>query len=211
MFTIENDLIRVRVNAAGAELSSLFNKVNGQEYMWSGDPNYWGKKSPVLFPIVGTLKNNQYFFNNKSYELNRHGFAREKTFSLIAQTPASLTFELQQDESTLKVFPFQFSFSIIYTIDESRLSVTYLVKNMGSDTMYFSVGAHPAFKLPVVDKLDYDDYYLLFNNTEDAARWPISGDGLIEKVPVPLLKNTNQLPLSKSLFYRDAIVFKKLL
>ena len=210
MYTIENEVLRVTINPAGAELDSLFNKANELEYMWSGDSKFWGKKSPVLFPIVGTLNNNQYFFDNKSYELSRHGFAREKMFSVIAQTTSSITFELNQDESTLLVFPFQFSFAIIYTIDESRLSVTYLVKNRGSETMYFSVGAHPAFKLPVADELAYDDHYLLFNQTENAGRWPISADGLIETESVPLLNNTDQLPLSKSLFYKDAIVFKNL-
>jgi len=210
MYTIENEVLRVSINPAGAELNGLFNKVNGQEYMWSGDPKFWGKKSPVLFPIVGTLKNNRYFFDDKNYELNRHGFAREKMFSVVVQTTASITFELNEDESTLTVYPFQFSFAIIYTIDESRLSVTYQVKNKGNKSMYFSVGAHPAFKLPIADELNYDDYYLLFKQTENAGRWPISADGLIETESVPLLNNTNRLPLTKSLFYKDAIVFKNL-
>src|SRR6187431_1835194 len=153
MYTIENEVLRVSISPAGAELNSLFNKANGLEYLWSGDSKFWGKKSPVLFPIVGTLKNNQYFFDNKSYELSRHGFARERIFSVIAQTTASITFELNHDESTLLAYPFQFSFAIIYTIDESRLSVTYQVKNKSSEPMYFSVGAHPAFKLPIADDL----------------------------------------------------------
>ena len=138
MFTIENDLLRVKVSAAGAELSSLFYKATGQEYMWSGDAKYWGKQSPVLFPIVGTLKDNSYFLSGKSYQLGRHGFAREKLFSVTAQTAGSLTFELQEDETTLPVFPFQFNFAIIYSIAGSSLSVTYRVKNRGGELMYFS-------------------------------------------------------------------------
>ncbi|MEP7109843.1 MAG: aldose 1-epimerase family protein [Ferruginibacter sp.] len=210
MYTIENDMLRVAVNPAGAELNSLFNKTGGQEYLWSGDANFWGKKSPVLFPIVGTLKDNRYFFDNNNYELGRHGFAREKIFSLTEQGPASLTFELQYDESTLSVYPFQFNFSIVYTIKENRLSVTYLVKNKGTEKMYFSVGGHPAFKLPIVNELDYDDYYILFNKTENAGRWPINADGLIETIPILMLEHTDKLQLSKSLFYKDAIVFKGL-
>src|SRR5450432_3578417 len=136
MHTIENDMLRVVVNAAGAELNSLFNKASGLEYLWSGDAKFWGKKSPVLFPIVGTLKDNRYIFDNKMYKLNRHGFALEKIFSVTGQAPASVTFELQNDESTLPVFPFQFSFSINYTIEGSRLSVQYLVKNKGTEMMY---------------------------------------------------------------------------
>ncbi|MBC7886321.1 MAG: aldose 1-epimerase family protein [Ferruginibacter sp.] len=210
MHIIENDFIRVVINEAGAELNSLFNKVTGLEYLWSGDAAFWPKKSPVLFPIIGLLKDNRYYFDNKSYELGRHGFAREKIFSVTEAAPSAICFELQNDESTLNVYPFPFSFSIKYTIEESRLTVTYLVKNTGVERMYFSVGAHPAFKLPVADELAYDDYYLLFNKTENAGRWPISADGLIETAALPLLNDTNQLRLSKQLFYKDAIVLKTL-
>ncbi|MEO6733099.1 MAG: aldose 1-epimerase family protein [Ferruginibacter sp.] len=210
MHTIENDILRIVVNPAGAELASLYNKVTRMEYLWSGDPTFWGKKSPVLFPVVGTLKENKYYFDNKDYELGRHGFAREKIFTVKDQTASSVCFELQDDEETLNVFPFHFSFSIIYTIEENMLSVTYLVKNEWAETMYFSVGAHPAFKLPISEDLAYDDYYLLFNKTENAGRWPISKEGLIEKESLPLLDNTNRLSLSKSLFFNDAIVFKHL-
>jgi galactose mutarotase-like enzyme len=210
MYTIENDLLKVTVNPVGAELSSLFNKTNDHEYMWSGDPKFWAKQSPVLFPIVGTLKNNSYSVNGKSYELSRHGFAREKLFTVTNQTATSISFELQSDQQTLSVYPFQFSFTLIYTLEQNKLSVTYVVKNNGSDEMFFSVGAHPAFKLPLADELAYDDYYLLFNKTENAGRWPISADGLIELAPSALLENTNRLPLTKSLFYKDAIVLKNL-
>jgi len=210
MYTIENDSLKVAINPLGAELTSLFNKGNGYEYMWNGDAKFWAKKSPVLFPIVGTLKNNSYSINAKSYELSRHGFAREKVFTISNQTATSISFELQNDEQTLSVYPFQFSFSLIYTIEKNNLTVTYVVKNIGNDEMLFSVGAHPAFKLPIADELAYEDYYLLFNKTENAGRWPISAVGLIESAPTALLENTNRLPLTKSLFYKDAIVLKNL-
>ncbi|MEO5893092.1 MAG: aldose 1-epimerase family protein [Ferruginibacter sp.] len=210
MYTIENDLLRVSINAAGAELNSIFNKTTGLEYLWSGDAKFWGKKSPVLFPVVGTLKENKYFFEDKSYTLGRHGFAREKEFSVIEQASLSVTFELKSDEQTLPVYPFDFTFSVIYAIVENSLSVTYLVKNDGDDTMYFSVGGHPAFKLPIAGGLAYADYFLLFNKAENAGRWPISADGLIETAPLDLLDNTEKLPLAKSLFYKDAIVLKNL-
>ena len=210
MYTIENDTLRVQVNPMGAELSSLFNKSTELEYIWSGDPSYWGKKSPVLFPIVGTLKDNRYFINGKTYSLNRHGFAREKMFTIIHQSPSSLHLELISDEDTLQVFPFHFNFSVIYSISSDSLSVNYHVKNTGKEMMYFSVGGHPAFRLPLTDQLVYDDYYLSFNKSELADRWPISKEGLIESTSVAFLDNTNHLKLSKSLFYKDAIVLKGL-
>jgi len=210
MYTIENDLLKAVINPLGAELSSLFNKTNGHEYMWSGDAKFWAKQSPVLFPIVGTLKDNCYSINGKNYELSRHGFAREKVFTVTNQKAASISFELENDEQTLSVYPFQFSFSLIYAIEGNSLIVTYLVKNNGTDKMLFSLGAHAAFKLPISDELAYNDYYLLFNKTENAGRWPISATGLIGSAPTALLENTNRLPLTKSLFYKDAIVLKNL-
>ena len=210
MYTIENETLRVQVNPLGAELSSLFNKSTELEYIWSGDPSYWGKKSPVLFPIVGALKDNQYFINGKTYSINRHGFAREKMFNLIHHSPSSMHFEMISDEHTLQVYPFDFNFSIVYTISSNSLSVSYLVKNRGKKMMYFSVGGHPAFRLPLSDQLVYDDYYLSFNKNEFTGRWPISVEGLIETASVPLLDNSNCLKISKSLFYKDAIVLKGL-
>lgn len=116
MYTIENTELSILINSAGAELNSIFCKSTGQEYLWNGDVNFWGKRSPVLFPIVGTLKNNAYFFNDKRYELGRHGFARDKYFQVSDQTDSSITFSLQDDETTFPVFPFHFVFSIIYAI-----------------------------------------------------------------------------------------------
>ncbi|MEO6721599.1 MAG: aldose 1-epimerase family protein [Ferruginibacter sp.] len=210
MYTIENDNLIVKINAAGAELNSIVNKPNNMEYLWSGDAKIWGKKSPVLFPIIGTLKNNIYFYNHKSYHLNRHGFAREMNFSVTNQDTTSITFTLENDEHTFTVFPFHFLFSINYSLRENALYVTYSVTNSGAEKMYFSVGGHPAFKMPIAEELNYADYYLQFNKVENTGRWPISKDGLIELEPTPLLNNTNKLDLTKELFYQDAIVFKDL-
>ena len=210
MYTIENDKIKIGVNTVGAELNSIINKSNGLEYLWSGDPAFWAKRSPVLFPIVGTLKDNTYFYNDKPYQLGRHGFAREMNFVVTEQDLTSLTLTMHDNENTFKVFPFHFNFSITYTARENSLFVTYSIINKGEETMYFSVGGHPAFKLPLSAGLKYEDYYLLFNKVETAGRWPISKDGLIESASSPLLNNENKLPLAKELFYKDAIVFKHL-
>jgi galactose mutarotase-like enzyme len=107
-YEISNQLIRIRVAARGAELKELFHLTHQLSYLWSGDPAFWGKTSPVLFPIVGTLKNNQYSWQNKTYSLPRHGFAREKNFRLISQSSDTLLFQLQEDAETLQVYPFPF-------------------------------------------------------------------------------------------------------
>lgn len=208
MFTIENAKIKAVINAKGAELTSLVNKENQLDYMWAGDPAVWGKHSPVLFPIVGTLKNNTYLYNGKEYQLPRHGFARDKQFAVESQNEDSITLLLRNDAETLTVYPFAFEFRLRYTLFEYSLAVAYEVVNPAKELMYFSVGAHPAFKIPLVAGTDYTDYYLQFNQVETAPRWPISPDGLIEQTPIDLLQNTNRLNLSKDLFQKDALVVK---
>lgn len=210
IYTIENKHVRVQVSALGAELQSFYNKQAGIEYMWNADPLYWAKKSPVLFPIVGTLKDNTYSFKGKSYKLGRHGFAREKEFILKEQSDNHFLFTITNDDNTLQVYPFLFEFSIRYSLSATAFSVTYIVRNTGDKAMYFSVGGHPAFKVPLADGEAYTDYFLKFNKKENAGRWPIATGGLIEQEPVPMLTNSDTIPLRKELFYKDAIVFKKL-
>jgi galactose mutarotase-like enzyme len=208
MFTIENQQIKAVINAKGAELTKLFHKEHELDYLWHGDPAVWGKHSPVLFPIVGTLKNNTYLYNDVSYQLPRHGFARDKQFAVEEQTADTITFLLRSDAETHTIYPFMFEFRIKYSLFENALAVAYEVVNAGEDAMYFSVGAHPAFKIPLVPGTAYTDYYLQFNQSETAPRWPISPDGLIEQSPLPLLQDTNRLKLSKDLFQKDALVLK---
>src|ERR1700712_3193755 len=105
MFTIENTHLKVLINPKGAELQSIYNKVLQMEYMWNADPAFWGKHSPVLFPIVGGLKAETYYFGDKSYQLSRHGFAREMDFTVSAQSSNTIIFTLQSNEATLAKFP----------------------------------------------------------------------------------------------------------
>ncbi|MCC6287261.1 MAG: aldose 1-epimerase family protein [Chitinophagaceae bacterium] len=206
---LENKELKIAINPKGAELTSLYDKRTNTEYMWSGDPVFWAKHSPVLFPIVGTLKDDTYYYEGRSYRLSRHGFAREMPFTVADKTENSITFSLVSSTETIQKFPFSFRFYISYLLQNKSLSVKYYVINGGTRPMYFSVGAHPAFKVPVAEGTAYDDYYLEFEKDEDAGRWPISKNGLIEAEPVKLLSG-KKLPLTKPLFYGDALVLKHL-
>jgi galactose mutarotase-like enzyme len=210
MFQIENDLVKITISPKGAELKSIWSKNFRHEYMWNGDPAFWGKTSPVLFPIVGTLKDGKTYFDDKPYTMGRHGFARDADFTVTRHDNDTIDFTLESDVNTMSVYPFPFSFTIRYALSDSSLRVSYFVTNKGNATMYFSVGGHPAFRVPLQDGLGYTDYYLLFDKSESAPRWPISADGLIETKPLPFFQNSNRLPLSKELFYKDALVFKDL-
>ena len=210
MHFLSNEVLSIEIAAKGAELQSIYHLQNKIEYLWSGDSKYWAKKSPVLFPIVGGLKNSQYRYNGNAYQLGRHGFARDNEFNVLERTPDSITFSLRSNEQTKIVYPFDFLFEVKYSLQDSQLTVAFIVENTGENELLFSVGAHPAFAVPIDKNLKYEDYYLLFNKTENAGRWPLSTDGLIEAKSVPLLENDAKLPLNKELFYKDAIVLKHL-
>lgn len=208
MFSLENQQLRISIHPKGAELQSIFHKGFQTEYMWSGDPAFWGKHSPLLFPIVGTLKANTYYYQDKAYTLSRHGFAREMEFGVETQTPESITFLLRSDDMTRQNFPFDFELRVIYRLTATGFSTTYQVGDPATTPLYFSVGGHPAFRVPLVPGTSYTDYYLEFDSAETGPRWPISKDGLIETQPQALLKGTRTLPLTKELFARDAVVLK---
>lgn len=210
MMQLENSHLRICVAQKGAELQSIFNKDNGLEYLWNGDTAFWGKKSPVLFPIVGGLKNNTYTYNGTPYQLGRHGFARDLPFTLTANTSDSLSFTLDANETTQQQYPFLFRFTITYTIDRNVLSCHYQVTNIDIKPMFFSVGAHPAFRVPLVEGTGFEDYYLQFDAKETTGQWPLSSEGLIKKEPVPFFHNNDRIKLTKALFYGDALVFKGL-
>ena len=208
MFNIENDNIKVAIHPKGAELQSIFHKDRKMEYMWNGDPAFWGKHSPILFPIVGTLKNDQYTYEGGAWSLGRHGFARDLEFTVTDQQPGSIVFSLSSNDDTRKKYPFDFVLEVSYQLLPQGLKTGYRVSNPASRDLYFSVGGHPAFRLPLVPDTSYEDYYLEFDKKETAPRWPISKDGLIETVPQPLLEGTNRIALSRQLFEKDALVLK---
>ena len=208
--TLENNLLKVEIKSKGAELCSVFKKDNGLDYMWSGDPAVWGKTSPVLFPIVGTLKNNTYFYNDKPYTLSRHGFARDAEFEILEQEPQKASFVLKDSETSFANYPFHFELILTYELDNDLLKTNYEVRNTGTGNMYFSLGAHPAFKVPLTTGTTYEDYYLQFDHVENAGRWPISNEGLIQDTPLNFFNNSSRINLSHTLFRDDALVFKHL-
>ncbi len=208
MLRLNNDKLVVEINTLGAELQSIYSKETKLDYLWNADPQIWAKHSPVLFPIIGELKNGSYTYRGTTYQMSRHGFAREKQFAVTEHTDTSITLTLTDSKETRAVYPFAFSFSIQYTLSDNRLYVIYTVKNKSDEYLYFSVGGHPAFKVPLINDASFEDYYLSFSQVENAERYPLSSGGLIETTPVPFFENAERLPLKRELFYQDALVFK---
>lgn len=210
MIILENNLLSIKVLEKGAELCSIVCKTSGTEYLWQADPAFWNKHSPILFPIVGTLRNDTYWYKDKSYTMSRHGFARDKQFIVKDQENGRVCLELEADEATLQQYPFLFSLQVTYELEGANLTVSYTVVNKGAETMYFSIGGHPAFNLPLNKSLQFEDYTLQFDQAEQAEIYPLNPEGQLLASGIPFLDNTDTIPLQKSLFYADALIFKKL-
>ena len=204
VITLSNSQISVAIKTLGAELCSIKNKLN-REFMWEGNPNFWGKHSPVLFPIVGTLKNNTFYHNDTKYTLTRHGFARDMEFELIEKTEDSATFSIQSNSATLPNYPFEFELQIQYTLINTTVEIDYKVVNKDNSEIPFSIGAHPAFALPS----SFEDYNLDFEKVEPLEYTLLEND-LVSQQTEKILTDSNKVPLTYELFKRDALIFKKL-
>ncbi|MFC1222779.1 aldose 1-epimerase family protein [Pedobacter sp. BG31] len=209
MITLENDYIKVSLAAKGAELQGLFSKETKLEYLWNANPKYWAKHSPVLFPIVGSLKNNSFIYQGKHYELPRHGFARDNVFNFEKISESEGIFTLTQNADTLRTYPFYFELKLKYQLIDRKLKLTYEVKNTGTSELLFSIGAHPAFAVPNTPDTVYEDYYLSFNADEQLTYWKLE-DGLVTNETKNIALNAHKLKLTHELFYNDALVFKNL-
>ncbi|MFT4733558.1 MAG: galactose mutarotase-like enzyme [Algoriphagus sp.] len=210
MIYLENDRLKVGIIAKGAELKSLVNKSNGLEHIWQADPSFWAKSSPILFPIVGGLKDGLYHYKGTAHKLPRHGFARDNVFEIVNQSSQKVVFSLKSNEETTKDYPFDFELKLIYTLSENELEVAYEVINRGEELMYFSIGAHPAFSVPFAKNESYDEYSLTFGKDEVLNQWPLNSEGLMEAKSFRVNLENKEMPLSKSLFYKDALVYKDL-
>jgi len=203
--TISNAFLTAKINHKGAELFSLQANDTKKEYIWEGNPEYWGKHSPVLFPIVGTLKNNSFQIDDTTYQLPRHGFARDMTFEVIDKTENSVIFSIQSSSETLKVYPFKFELQIIYSLEHQKLNITYKVINKNQSQLPFSIGAHPAFAL----EGNFEEYELEFEKDEDLIYHLLEND-LISTATKTVEKQGNSVQLNYPLFENDALIFKNL-
>lgn len=208
MIILENENLIASFRTKGAELQSLKNKKKNQEYIWDAKPEFWAKHSPVLFPIVGALKNNQYSYQGQTYELSRHGFARDQVFEVEPVNAAEVVFTLRDSVESRQNYPFSFSLSLRYTLSEQGLTCSYEVQNPAESDLLFSIGGHPAFATPVNGK-KYNDYSLTFNADTELEYHKIS-DNLISDETVVISLESQQLQLKHELFYNDALVFKSL-
>lgn len=202
---ISSQTLCVSINDHGAEISSIKNTA-GTEFIWQADKQVWARHAPVLFPIVGRLKNNQFVFEGKTYTMSQHGFARDQVFELKERDAASCTFELRSTAASKNLFPFEFIFRISYRLENNTLIITYTVINPSQEALLFSVGAHPAFIYPLPQTEKRENCYIEFE-TEPLEITELANGLLTDKKQV--LKTVNKrLFLLPSVFENDALVFE---
>lgn len=197
---LDNGIISIQIVSRGAELKSAVK--NGFEYMWCADEKYWARTSPVLFPVVGSLKDKSYKLDGKVYPMSQHGFARDCDFKLIESTKTSASYLLESNDETLEKYPFHFNLVIKYVLTGSKIKVEWTVENKNDKLMSFSIGAHPAFNLKSGEN------YFKFDTDNDISYNLIDETGLYDKDRVHTLKNSGYVKITNEMFDNDALIIE---
>lgn len=205
-YVIENAFLRAEFDTLGAELKSLKDK-EGREYMWQADPRFWGRTSPVLFPVVGCLSGGTYELFGKEYQMQKHGFARNMEFAMTEQTETAIWFALTESEETLASYPFCFLLEIGYCLEERKLAVKWRLHNTGERELYFSLGGHPAFNTPFAAAGKQTDCFLKFDRVDSFKKTAITEQGITDTRVMTTLEN-GRLKLTESTFALDAIIIE---
>jgi len=202
MITIKNEFLTASFDTVGAELVSVVDQQTKKEYIWQGKPSVWKGHSPILFPIAGRLRDDSYIYNDQTYSLPKHGFARRSEFSVMRKQADQAVFALSDNEKTRLVYPFPFFLSAQYRLDGRKLCVTNKVINRGTDTMYFSFGSHPAFNLEVGGKVVFSEREPLRTVLTDSYGLCVGQKTLHPK--------SDTIEIDEHIFDGDALFFPKM-
>lgn len=208
LFQISNDKITIQVDSMGGELKSLKEVASGREYMWNGDPQYWKRTSPVLFPLVGGVKDGIYRVNGREYTMGQHGFARDTEFQLKSQVASEIWFTLESNEDMLIKYPYPFVLELGYELVDMTVIVKWRVKNPVKERMYFSIGGHPAFLCPIINGTKQSDYRIRFDTTEKVVSSCLE-NGLVSGKSVTYKLQNGALPVTEHLFDGDALIIEQ--
>ena len=208
---IQNNLLSIRINFKGAELSSVFNKKERIEHLWQADTSVWSRHAPILFPIVGKVKDGKYKVDGEEFLMGQHGFARDRVFVLEEITKTKVVLKLESDDESLKIYPFKFNLYVKYSLEGAKLNINYEVVNTDNKDILFGIGAHPGFTVPFKSNSNFEDYFLEFENKETADKLLLSAEGLLSgAVHDRFLDSSKIIPLRYETFSKDALVFENL-
>ena len=191
----------------GGELISMQDR-HKTEYIWQGDGAYWSGRNPILFPIVGKLKDDRVMIHGTAYNMKQHGFARSKEFIPVAQGEDFVELELCADAQTLAQYPFHFSLRVRHTLLENGFDIQFCITNLDSLPMPYCIGAHTAYRCPLIAGEAFEDYQLIFEHTETAQTILPYANGLWHDRREIALNHTDTIPLHHALYDRiDTLVF----
>ncbi len=206
---LENSEMKIVIDPVGAELSSVMKKDTGWQYLWQGDPALWRRKSPILFPFVGISRNGRYTYQGKTYDMPCHGYASSRRFTVLKQSENCVTFRHSSDEKSRKIYPFDYELRVTYSLSGSVLSTEFQVENQTDGDMYFSIGGHPGFRIPMSTGETWSDYELRFEQKENADIWCFRNGGMQWQTE-PYFKDSDVIRLIPHMFDEDALIFKGL-
>ena len=207
IISISSNSLTASIDTMGAQLMSL--RKGESEYLWQGDSNWWPRRAPILFPIVGVLKDSKAQSAEGTISLARHGLARLTQFEVVEQSPSSVTLQLKSTEETLKSYPYDFELKLIFSVAGDTLTQSYKVTNPANVVLPFTLGAHPAFNIPIpgVEAASLDQYYLLFTRSWTSYGPSITDEGLCDyATPQRLVVDSDTLPLSWDLIDREKTI-----
>lgn len=205
---LENAELVVKILNKGAEISSIRSKKDSAEYIWQADSKFWSRHAPILFPIVGKLKDDQYQLDGKTYHMSQHGFARDRDFLVTNHSSDSLAMTLSEDDESLKIYPYKFELTIEYKLISNSLIVRYLVKNGDEEKpMYFAIGAHPGFNLPLDQQTAFTDYYLEISPKQPRQFISVTEEVLLQTDKTSTLSE-QVYPLEREMFSEGVLIWE---
>lgn len=210
IYTISNEIMDVAIESLGAELWSIKDK-EGTEYLWQGNPEYWKDRAVTIFPYVGRLPEKKYTLKGQEYPMSIHGFAAASEFQVVEQVSDKIVFLLKDSEATREEYPYGFSFYITFALKENSLVTEYKVVNENDEVMYFGIGGHPGFNVPLESGFAFEDYVLEFSSVKAANRIEFNAACFVTgNEPEFEMEEGKKISLQHDMFDEDAIVLRNM-
>ncbi len=204
-YELRNSKINAIISTHGAELVGLYDS-KGNNYIWSADEKVWKRHAPILFPIIGSLYEGKYIYDGKEYSITKHGFIRDMEGEVDYYDNSRISITFKSNQETLKMYPFKFEFTVVYELSADSLVIKYLVNNVDQKAMYFALGFHPGFALPMSEDKTFEDYSVNFAGDEDFERVEINMSGLMTGGTSVFKEHS--IALNREMFEKEAIILK---
>ncbi len=208
LYTIENENLICSIESIGAEIRSLKDKASGKEFIWQINDAIWGSSSPVLFPAIGKIKEGKVMLDGNEYAMPKHGIIRNNDNLHFEQKGNSkCIFTLESSPQTQKLYPYQFTFGVEFSLIDNRLIMRYVIENKDTVSMQFACGGHTAYACPLTEENQLSDYVIEFPESIDLNARTLADSGLLGTELRAIPSNEGTLKLSNTIFNEDALIF----